>query len=473
MTAPLLKVDGLSVHVGHRTLLQEVSFSLGEGQVLTLLGESGAGKSLLAQAVMGNLPPTLRAGGTVTLDGQTTRANDAKARRPRWGRSLALLPQEPAQALDPLMRIRQQVSVVHELVHGQDFDAARAQAMDALGQYGLASAQRLYPWQLSGGMAQRAATAVARAAGARVLMADEPTKGLDGHWRDQTVAMLQQVQRDGGCLVVVTHDLRVARALGGEVIVLRAGEVVERGATAQVLDRPRHAFTQALVQADPAHWAHRVAPARGTAIVSGRGLGKRYGDKVLFEDIDLTVHVGERLAVQGPSGTGKSTLGNVLLGVTSPDRGHVDRTAGLAPTALQKLYQDPVASFAPRVRLGHALRDVAERHRCDWSSVEQSLASLGVAPDLLSRRPAEVSGGELQRIAMVRALMVRPAMLFADEPTSRLDPVSQQQAMDVLLAQTSQTGTALLLVTHDEDIARAVTSRALKLGATEPSSAVS
>jgi len=467
MTASVvLAADNLGVHIGNRTLLRDVSFSLRPGDVLTLLGESGAGKSLLAQAVMGNLPAALRASGGVTLDGAMSRADDARARRPRWGRTLALLPQEPSLALDPLMRIAPQLSETHELVRGAAFGDAEAAALRDLEAAGLAASARHYPWQLSGGMAQRAAAAVACAGGARILLADEPTKGLDAHWRDHTVAMLQGVQRGGGCVVVITHDLRVAQALGGQLIVLCAGQVVERGDARTVLANPQHAFTRRLVAADPARWPRRAvsAPA-GETVLSAQGLSKGFGGRPLFDGVDLQIRAGDRFVVQGPSGTGKSTLGNVLLGLMPADRGVVRRAHGLHATAFQKLYQDPVASFAPQITLGQSLRDVAARHRCAWPAVLQHLARMGVPHDLLARRPSQVSGGELQRVALARVLTVQPALVFADEPTSRLDPVSQQEAMAVLLDALDERGAALMLVTHDDDIADAVATQRWRLAA--------
>ena len=464
-SAPLLVVEGLSIHAGAKALLRDVSFSLRAGEVLTLLGESGAGKSLLAQAVMGNLPGALRAGGSVTLHGMASHANDTKARRPYWGRTITLLPQEPALALDPLTRIAPQLRDTHRLVRGATFDDANAAALRDLDTAGLPDAARQYPWQLSGGMAQRAAATVARAGGARVLLVDEPTKGLDAHWRHHAVQMMQAVQRDGGCVVVITHDLRVAQALGGQLIVLRAGEVIEQGEARATLANPRHDFTRRLVAANPANWVKRPVPMPGAVVLTAQGLAKDFGGKTLFKNLDLQIRAGERFVVQGTSGTGKSTLGNVLLGLLPDHQGKVRRSAGLAPTALQKLYQDPVASFAPKISLERSLRDVMQRHGRAWREIQQRLDHLAVPEDLLARRPHEVSGGELQRVALARVLTVRPALLFADEPTSRLDPVSQQEAMNVLLNAVDESGAALMLVTHDDDIAQAVGNRFLRLNA--------
>jgi len=462
-STPLLVVEGLGIQVRGKALLRDISFALHAGEALTLVGESGAGKSLLAQAIMGNLPPALRVTGHITLDGVTTRAEDAAARRALWGRKLALLPQEPALALNPLARVMPQLAEVHTLLHAQPAHTARERAEDALHRAGLGNAGNHYPWQLSGGMAQRAVATMTLAGGAAVLMADEPTKGLDHHWRDHTVALFRAVLQAGGCLLTITHDLNVAQALGGQVIVLRQGQAVEQGNVDAVVAAPQHAFTRQLIAADPARWLPFAAPAFGEPVVQARGISKAYGAQQLFAPMDLALRSGERVAVQGPSGTGKSTLGNVLLGLVAPDTGRVERNAGLHPHAFQKLYQDPVASFAPHVSLADSLRDAARLHRCDWKAVQHRLEQLRVPEDLLVRRPEQVSGGELQRIALARVLVARPALLFADEPTSRLDPITQQGALGVLMQAVQETGAALMLVTHDKHLAAAVGTRSLEM----------
>lgn len=460
-STPLLAVEGLGIQVGGKPLLRDITFTLRAGEALTLVGESGAGKSLLAQAIMGNLPPALKATGRITLDGTTTRAEDAAARRSLWGRKLALLPQEPSQALNPLARVAPQLAEVYRLLHQQTASAAHTHSQQVLNHAGLAAAAGQYPWQLSGGMAQRAVTAITLAGGAPVLMVDEPTKGLDAYWRDRMVELFRGVLASGGCLLTITHDMQVAQALGGQVIVLRHGQAVEQGDIDDVMAAPRHEFTRRLIAADPARWQPFAQPDLGEAVVNAHGISKSYGAQALFAPMDLQVRRGERIAVQGPSGTGKSTLGNVLLGLLAPDTGSVERSARLRPHAFQKLYQDPVGSFAPHISLAQSLRDAARLHRCDWRAVQERLAQLRVTEDLLVRKPDQVSGGELQRIALARALLAQPALLFADEPTSRLDPITQQEALKVLLDAVEETGAALVLVTHDEHIAQAMASRSL------------
>ncbi|MFN7154862.1 MAG: ABC transporter ATP-binding protein [Acidovorax sp.] len=460
-TTALLAVDDLAIHVGGRALLQGISFRLHAGEALSLVGESGAGKSLLAQAIMGNLPPALRASGAITIDGVTTRAEDAASRRALWGRKLALLPQEPSVALNSFQRVAPQLAEVYALLHGQPPGDAAERAQQELARAGLGQATAHYPWQLSGGMAQRAVAAITLAGGAPVLMVDEPTKGLDNHWRDRTVALFRGVLQAGGCLLAITHDMAVAQALGGQVIVLRHGQAVEQGRIDEVAAQPAHPFTRQLMDADPARWLPFAAPTLGEPVVQAHGISKAYGAQKLFAPLDLELRSGERVAVQGPSGTGKSTLGNVLLGLVAPDTGRVERSARLRPHAFQKLYQDPVGSFAPHISLAQSLRDAARLHRCDWKLVQQRLAQLRVPEDMLARKPEQISGGELQRIALARVLVAQPALLFADEPTSRLDPITQQDALKVLLDAVQETGAALMLVTHDTHIAAAIGTRTI------------
>lgn len=460
----LVSVHGLCIHAGPLPLLRDVNLEVFAGECLTLLGESGAGKSLLAQAIMGNLPRVLQASGRIGVAGQHSDAAHPQVRRPLWGRTLALLPQEPSLALDPLRRLGPQLADVLRLVRGLPGPEAAAQASQRLTAAGLASAHAQYPWQVSGGMAQRATACMAVAGGARILLADEPTKGLDRHWADQTIAGLKQVQREGGCVLIITHDLRVARQMGGRLLVLRHGEVVEHGETAAVLAAPRHAFTRQLVAAEPTHWRLPPAPAPGAPVLHAQGLAKRLGGRVLFDELTLDIRRHQRIVLQGASGVGKSTLGNVLLGLLRPDRGEVRRDPGLPPHALQKLYQDPVSAFAPQATLGQLLRDACALHRQPWDALLARLARLKIPESLLARRAPEVSGGELQRVALARALLAHPALLFADEPTSRLDPVTQQEAMQLLLEHAADSEAALVLVTHDEDIARQVSTRILHFG---------
>jgi len=477
---PALAVENLAVLHGEQALVRGVSLAIPPGGVLTLLGESGSGKSLLAQAIMGNLPSSLRCTGRVAIAGEMNDAADARSRHALWGRRLALLPQEPWLALDPTMQVRTQVAETYALVgartdkNGQNgqrggwrarFADGKARADRALASLGLGDAAHKYPFMISGGMAQRVAFLATHAAGAPLMIIDEPTKGLDADRRGDVLELLRAAQREGMSLLCITHDIWLARALDGQLGVMLKGEVIEQGDAAAVLAAPQQDYTKRLLAADPACWPAPQPAGAGTgALVRIEGVAKAFGQQTLFSGIDAAIAPGEIVAVSGPSGSGKTTFGNIVLGLLKPDAGRVTRTPGLAPTAFQKIQQDPGAAFAPRITLRQSLRDLVKLHRLDWTELETLLQRMRLAPALLDRLPHQVSGGELQRIALARVLLMKPALIFADEPTSRLDPVTQQEVFALLLEQVRASGCALLLVTHDADIVARVTDRRIALG---------
>ncbi|WP_137390965.1 ABC transporter ATP-binding protein [Rhodoligotrophos defluvii] len=460
-----LSVAGLSVRSAAGPIVRDVSLLLRPGTPVTLLGESGSGKSLVAQAVMGTLPPDLEASGTIRLDGMNLFSAPPGERRKLWGRRIALLPQEPWLALDPTMRTGEQVAEVHRFVHGRGVQDSSMRAENNLGEVGLGQAGALYPFQMSGGMCQRVAIAIAHASDSGLLIADEPTKGLDADLRDSVVARLKQEIEAGRLLLTITHDIAVARALGGTVGVMLEGRLVDYGPANEVLTSPSHGYSRALFAADPEAWPRRTPPPAGNAVIAGRGLAKSFGDRTVFKDLDVEVRAGEVVAIVGPSGCGKTTAGNVLLGLVLPDVGRVERRGGVAPFRFQKLYQDPPAAFAPHQTIRKGLEDLVRLHRREWRAVERLLVRLKLQHDLLDRLPNQISGGELQRFAILRTLLLDPVFLFADEATSRLDPLSQKEVIELLLEIVEKSGLGLLLVTHDLALAERVATRMIRLGA--------
>ncbi|MBM3604846.1 MAG: ABC transporter ATP-binding protein [Alphaproteobacteria bacterium] len=467
----LLKAADVAVHAGGRRFAGPVSLTLQGGRPLTILGQTGSGKTLLAQAVIGTLPQGLSATGQVTVDGRCHDLSCPAELRALWGRVLGILPQEPWLSLDPLMRARDQIAEGHALVRGMGRTQARAAAERDLEQLGLRDAGDRRPDQLSGGMAQRVAFAAARTGG-RIVIADEPTKGLDAARRDDVAQLLLSEVQKGGALLTITHDLALARALGGDLMVVREGQVVEEGPAARALSQPRHDYTRQLIAADPSSWPPaRPRPVKGAPLVECRGITMTRGGRRLYSDLHLVVHPGEILGLLGPSGCGKSTLGDVALGLVRPDAGQIRRATGIAPCRFQKIYQDPPSAFPRHVRLGQALDDLVRLHRLDGGRIPLLLDRMRLSPVLLSRRPSEVSGGELQRLALLRVLLLDPVFLFADEPTSRLDLITQAEVTRLLVETARDTGMGLLLVSHDRDLIDASADRCLMLDVTRPSMA--
>lgn len=452
-----LSVEDITIHVGTTRLLGPLSLTVEPGRPLTILGETGAGKSLLAQAIMGALPRGLTATGAIHLNGNRLDTLDRRSREALWGKRLAMLPQEPWRALDPLMRADAQVTESLALVGGQPWEEARRDTSARLGRLGLepVAGARL-PGTLSGGMAQRIAFAAATAGGASVLLADEPTKGLDEARRDSVVALLRGVLDRDGILLTITHDVPVARALGGDVLILRQGAVVEQGPAETVLNAPTSAYGQELVAADPSQWPPLGMgdPSPAEPVLSCSRLSVARGGRPLVGGINFALSAGQRLAITGPSGLGKTSLLDTLLGLIPPATGHVVRQGrALTPFMLQKLYQDPPSAFASRSPLGTGLADLLRRHRLPLTALHARMAAVNLDPALLARTPDAVSGGELQRLAIARALVLNPAVLLADEPTSRLDPVTQRRVMEVLAKAATEQGAAIVLVTHSQIMA--------------------
>ncbi|GAA0307804.1 ABC transporter ATP-binding protein [Psychrobacter aestuarii] len=453
----LVSTDTLTVQTraGH-VLVEPISVTLHAGQNLTILGETGSGKSLLAQAIIGALPSELMTMGRILIENQALNARQLRA---YWGRRMVMLPQEPSRSLDPTMTIAHQVWESCHFVAKHSAANSRTLAQDKLAALGLGNFAHYYPHQLSGGMAQRASFAVTMAGGAYIVIADEPTKGLDEANKRAVIALLQQVAKDGGTLLTITHDIDVAKVLSAgssdRVMVMKKGKLLEQGIGAQVLERPTSDYAKQLMAAAPHRWqAQDKTRTEASPLLEVRDLTLARGKRVLFNQLNLTLRPSEVLGVVGGSGIGKSSFGDALCGLLIPASGSIDWQQRPKAHQVLKLYQDPPAAFAPHVPLQTLLDDVIRKHNLDASRVPSLLAALKLDKAILSRNALNVSGGELQRVAILRALLFEPVLLFADEVTSRLDPITQKETLDLLIAQCQAQHCTLVLVSHDHDVLR-------------------
>ena len=491
--APLLSVENLVLTLPpgreRAHAVSDVSFTVAAGEIVCLVGESGSGKSVCAQAVMGLLPPAIQvAAGRLMFDGADLARLSPAGWRAVRGRRIAMVFQEPMTALNPVMRVGRQVAEMME-AHGlHPPPGRRARVLAALAEVGLpdpAAAARAYPHQLSGGQRQRAMIAMALAAGPALLVADEPTTALDVTTQRQILALIHGLQqRRGMGVLFITHDLGVVRDIAGRVVVMREGRVVEAGAAADVLGRPQHAYTRALIAAMPG----AVPPDRpahgGAPVLEIERLCKTYVTRAgLFaprrvvhavQDVSFTIHRGETLGVVGESGSGKSTLARLVTRLLEPDHGAI-RLGGAdlgaaRGDALRRLrrriplvFQDPFAALNPRRRVGAAITDGAvagglPRHEAR-AAAGRLLAQVGLDPRSADRYPHEFSGGQRQRICIARALAMQPDLIVADEPVSALDVSVQAQVLALLEELKTRLRLSMLFITHDLNVAAQVCDR--------------
>ncbi|MEV7552233.1 ATP-binding cassette domain-containing protein [Amycolatopsis sp. NPDC089917] len=442
----VLEISGLSARAGDTALLGDVSLSLEPGRVLVVLGASGTGKTTLGLAATGRARPGIALSGSVRLAGaELLGRTGAELRRIRAG-VVGHLPQQPSAVLDPVRRcgpvLAELAAIRH---HGRTSRLAAARA--ALAEAGLEQGLwRRFPHQLSGGQQQRMALATTLVTRPKVLVLDEPTSGLDPESSAVLAARLKDLSRAGTALLVLTHDLALARALPGDVAELRDHRLVP---------------CEAVSGQEP---PETPVPSPAEPVLVVRGLTVRAGGTTLVEDLDLELAAGSRTALGGVSGAGKTTLARALAGLTPPSAGTIEvdgvrlprlaRRRGRARLrAIQYVHQDSRASFDEFRGVLDQVADTA----CLLRGISRSAAlleasevlrSLGVDP--ADRRPDRLSGGQLQRCAVARALLAHPRVLICDEVTSALDEANRARLLDVLTAATNQHGTALLMISHDD-----------------------
>ncbi len=463
-----------------------VSFSLMPGEALSLVGPSGAGKSTLAAALMG-LEPGAQVAGRALWSGRDQSGANGAARdllalgpadmRALRGREIAMIYQDPAAALNPVLSTGRQVGEAMRAHLGLDARTARARSIALLERVGMPDPEgclTAYPHQLSGGLRQRVTIAAALSCGPRLLIADEPTTALDAPLRAGILDLLNDLRRETGlALLMITHDMRAVRRIGGRVAVMDAGCIVENGPVEDVLRAPRHATTRALIDAARPVPPPQAGGAQGAPLLQMEGVSIRYGRAApAVQSVDLALAPGETLALVGASGSGKSTLARAALGLEQVAEGNVRlgdediaqmsvRALHRARARIQMVFQDPVTALDPRRRLGRQVADPLRNYGrpADAACIAALFAQVGLAPDLMGRFAHEVSGGQRQRAAIARALALDPDILVVDEGLSALDTVQAAGILRLLRAEQDRRGLAILFITHDLHAARAMAHR--------------
>lgn len=497
-------------------VLHALTLSVHEGEVVAVVGASGSGKTVLADALLGLYEPNATVSGRMWFDGESLDASSLAALR---GRGICLVPQSVSH-LDPLMRVGAQVQGAFQgrtrVERAADRARREARQRELFEAYGLApEVARLYPHELSGGMARRVLLMCALMEEPRVLIADEPTPGLDAKLAVRAVDDLRAFADAGSGVILITHDLELAVRVADRIAVFKDGSVVEETAASNFAEPEllEHPFSRALcrelhaLRADAALGVDEPGPAHGGVLLRAAGLSFAYSSQSpLFAGLDLEVRAGERVALLGPSGVGKTTLCRLLAGMLEPSEGsvrvgacepcrgcgpavvsrgsrkHRDSVESLGsrkphgsvecsgsrkprgprgPRPVQLISQHPERAFDPRMRMRDSLGEAGD---VDGGLARELRNRFGVRNEWLDRLPHELSGGELMRCCLVRALMAHPDVLICDESTAMLDLVTQAELWRVIIELQDRCGFGLLFVSHSGALVRRIATRRVVIG---------
>jgi microcin C transport system ATP-binding protein len=492
---PLLSVRDLSIAFGRgaREMLavDKVSFDIKKGETLALVGESGSGKSVTALSIMKLLPyPSAHhPSGSILFKGQDLMLLSEREIRRHRGGDITIVFQEPMTSLNPLHTIEKQLAEILLLHGGVTGKAARKRIIELLTLCGIpdpASRLQSYPHQLSGGQRQRVMIAMALANEPDLLIADEPTTALDVTVQAQILELLKDLQaRLGMAILFITHDLGIVRKIADRVCVMKEGKIVEHGTVEDVFRAPQHAYTRALLAAEP-----KVQPAplnpQGDVIIRTddikvwfpikRGVMRRVvGHIKAVDGVTIEVRRGETLGIVGESGSGKTTLGLAILRLISSKgplvflghdlQGLKFREMRPFRRDMQIVFQDPYGSLSPRMSIADIIAEGLEVHQPKLTEDERedrvihALVEVGLDPETRFRYPHEFSGGQRQRIAVARAAVLEPTFVVLDEPTSALDMLIQSQIVDLLRDLQRRKDLTYLFISHDLRVVSALASK--------------
>lgn len=483
MSTALLQIKDLRVESTTGVVLVDgVSLTLQRGEVLGLIGESGAGKSTIGLASMVYARAGCRiTGGRVTLEGQSLRDLSREDRGRVRGQRVAYIAQSAAASFNPAHTLMDQVCEM-PIQHGLMQRAqARAWALELFRALDLPDPEHIgerYPHQVSGGQLQRAMTAMAMSCKPDILVLDEPTTALDVTTQIEVLVLLRKLIRDHHMAALyISHDLAVVAQVADRIMVLRHGKLVEVGSAEQILHQPRERYTAALVgeRAASEHFKDVAVAVSNEPVLSVERVTGAYGPVVCVKNISISVARGQTVAVVGESGSGKSSLARVVAGLLPCSTGQV-RLLGKTLAAsykqrsreqlrqIQLIYQLPDVALNPRHTIGDIIgrplefyfgmpaKQVAQR-------VAELLSQVGLPPDYAKRPSTALSGGQKQRVCIARALAAKPALIICDEPTSALDPLVADEILKLLERLQNEFGVAYLFITHDLGVVRRVSHR--------------
>ncbi len=486
MSGSILRIRGLRIesHDG-KCLVDGVDLKLKRGEVLGLIGESGAGKSTIGLASMAYARAGCRiTGGDIDLGGNELLSLTSDRRRELRGTCIAYVAQSASASFNPAFRIIDQVAevpVYHGLMKKSEADALAKELFKSLGLPDPENFGEKFPHEVSGGQLQRAMAAMAIAGKPDVLVFDEPTTALDVTTQIEVLALIKSlIKQYRTAALYISHDLAVVAQLADRIIVLRGGRTVEVGTTEQILGSPREEYTRQLVQErDVDHKLIGDDRRHGAMLLKVDRLEAFHGMFPVLKGVSLELSAGETLAVIGESGSGKSSLARAIVGLLRPTAGRVELLGRTLATGcrsrtrdelqgVQLIYQHPDVALNPRQTVGEAIGRPARFYtglagQELAARVEELLSQVGLPKEFAERRPGTLSGGQKQRVCIARALAAKPSVIICDEPTSALDPLVAQEVLQLLVKLQKDLGLGYLFITHDLGVVRRIAHRTMVL----------
>jgi len=485
----LLDVRDLCIRYGGSEVVSGLSFHVDAGESVGLVGESGSGKTQTALAIMGLLPENAEPGGSIAFDGTEIVGATERALDRLRAERIGMVFQDPMQALNPYVPIGKQLRRVllrHGVGDGREADQRVMHMLDRVGLPDPARQFRAYAHQLSGGMRQRVMIASALIAAPDLLIADEPTTALDVTVQAQILDLLERI-REETALLLITHDLGIIAGHCERLLVIEDGRLAEEGPTRKLFTEPQSPHTRRLIDAAPRlDGATPPAPAGGELVLEADAVSVSYEEREqkrqlhAVQELDLQLRAGETVAVVGESGSGKSSFVRAVLGLIPMRAGRVtfcgrDLVGPVQARAvdmrrdLQLVFQDPAGSLNPQLRIEQIVAEPLSVHAPELDAparrdrVAAALQRVGLDEGLLDRFPHQLSGGQAQRVAIARALVVNPKVLVCDEAVAALDGSVRQQILDLLRREQEATGLAIVFISHDLAVVRAISHRVMVL----------
>lgn len=475
MNSTVLKLHKLSAGYNEDDVIRDISFDVGVGEIFALVGESGSGKSTVLKTIMGLPSNRVRtSGGGIAFNGQNLTELSSEERRKLLGDKLCTVFQNPATSMNPIRKIRSQFLDTMRSHKRFDTEKSLVAIRTAFIKLGLGDADRVLdccPFELSGGMCQRVALAMAMVMEPTLILADEPTSALDVMTQRQVIEEFRILRKEcRASILLVTHNISLASHIADRVAIMHRGEIVECGVTKEVLNSPQHSYTKKLISDVPCLRAAYPVLNNSSKFLEVSSVTKRYriAERTIeaVRDVGFTLSRGEVLGIVGESGSGKSTLSRQLLQLEKTDEGSIryerEDVTAMNRRSLRSLYrraqmvfQIPLTSFDQNKRIRATMRDAV----CNLTDrkiknaadayINDLMYRVGLAPELADRYPWEISGGQCQRAAIARALVAEPELLICDEATSALDVSSQARIADLLRSLVRESNMSMIFISHD------------------------